>query len=135
MRGKVHHYIIYGYALMLRGGDQNLFQGGDTRTGAVKRDHAERFHALADGNLAHFTRAGTTDDQFANLVGNSHHFNDRHAPGITGIFATLAAAPAKKLGALKHGGINPEIGKHFGRITERLLAMRTDAAHETLRAG
>ncbi len=115
--------------------DEDLFQGGNAFAGAVEADHAERFHSLVDGDLAHFARAGAGDDEFADLVGDGHGFDDGHAAGVTGIFAAVAAASAVKLHAVEHGGINAQVLEHFVRIGHRFLAMRTDAAHEALRAG
>src|ERR1017187_3144605 len=54
---------------------------------------------------------------------------------LNGIFATVTAAAALELHPAESGGVNPEVFKHFGRISHRLAAMRTNAAHESLRAG
>src|ERR1039458_1982916 len=43
--------------------------------------------------------------------------------------------PRKKLNPVKHSRVNAEVFKHFRRIGDRFLAVRTDAAHEALRAG
>lgn len=119
----------------MRGGhDEDLFQSGNTLACAVKRDRAQRAHSLTDGDLAEFAGVGAGDDELADLIANGHGFDDGHASGVTGIFATLTAASAKKLHAAERGGINAEVFKHFCRISHRLLAMRTDAADETLRA-
>jgi len=65
------------------GGDEDLFEGGNTVAGAVEGHHAERSHALIDGELAHLARAGAGNDQFAYLVADGHDFDDGHTAGIT----------------------------------------------------
>ncbi len=79
---------------MRRGDQKHLFQRRDALARAVESHHAERAHSLADGHLAQLARVGAGNDEFADLVGDGHGFNDGHAAGVTGIFATVAAAAA-----------------------------------------
>src|SRR5271154_7626363 len=119
---------------MRRGHYENLFQSRHTFTRAVECDRAQRAHSLTDGDLTEFARVGAGDDELTDLVADGHGFDDGHASGVTGIFATVAAASAKKLHVAERGGINAEVFKHFCRISHRFFAMRTDAADEALRA-
>ena len=115
--------------------EKDLFERGNSFARPVKADHAERFHSLIDGDLAHLARAGAGDDEFPDLVADGHGFDDGHASGVTGIFATLAAASAVKLYAVEQCGFNAQVLEHFVGISHRLFAVRADATHQALRAG
>src|SRR6185369_2351614 len=97
---------FYSARSMRRGDDEHLFHGRDAVAGAVEADHAEGFHALVDGDLAHFARAGAGDDELADLVVDVHGLDDGHAPGVTGIFAAVATAAAIKLHAAEGSGLD-----------------------------
>ena len=75
----------------------------------------KRFHALLDGELADFLRAGALDDQFADFIGHGHGFDDGQAAGVAGILAALAAAPAIERGAVEIVRINAQVLEHFVR--------------------
>jgi len=86
-------------------------------------------------NLAHISPpCWRGDDELADLVADGHGFDDGHAPGVTGIFATLTTADRDKTDAGIQGGSISNM-EHFVGIRHRLLAMRADAAHEALGAG
>src|SRR5262245_49829489 len=58
------------------GDDEDLFERGNTLADAVQRDHSERAHALADGNLSEFATVRAGDDQLAELIADGHGFDD-----------------------------------------------------------
>ena len=86
-------------ALVRRRDNQRLFQRGETFLHAVKRDHAERMHSLADGDFADFARVGARNDELADGIRHGHGLDDGHTARVSGIFAAIATAPAVKLNA------------------------------------
>src|ERR1035437_6117183 len=121
--------------LMGRRQHEHLFQRGHAIAGTVQRRHAQRPHALANGDLAHLASVGAGDDELADLIRYGHGLDNGHAPGIAGVLAAVATPPAVQRDAVDDARIDAQILKHLLRIGNRFLAMRADAAHETLRAG
>src|SRR5262249_17728832 len=60
---------------------------------------------------------------------------DRHAPRIAGILAPFATTTAIKSNAVEDTGVDVQVRIHLGGVSDRLLAMRADAAHEPLGTG
>src|SRR6476660_4484141 len=115
----------------MRGGqNEHLFQGGEAFAHAVQGYHAQGPHALANGDLAHFTSVGAADDQLPDFVGDGHRFNDGEASGVTGILAAIAAAAAIERDAVERARVEAEVLVHLFRVSYRFFAVRTDAAHE-----
>ena len=112
-----------------------MLQRGDSVAGAVQRDHPQGPHALPNGDFTQLAGVGASDDQFADFVADRHRFNDREAPGITGVFAPLAAAPPVESHTIEDARVDIQVLIHLGWIGDRLFAMGTDTAHETLSAG
>jgi len=125
-----HHRLSVG-----GGKQQDLLKRGAAIARTVNGHHAERSHALGDGDLAHFTRAGAGDDEFADFVADSHGLDDSHTARITGILTAVAAASAIKRDTVQDARVNVQVLIHLGWIGDGFLAMRADAAHEALCAG
>src|SRR6266567_461244 len=127
--------VVSKQALMAGGHHEGLFEGADAFAHFFHGGGAQRAHALIDGDFGNLHGAAARNDHLADFIGDAHGFEDGGASGIAAVIATIAAAPAENTLLLEKIRGDVEIAEHGRRISHRLLAGRTNAAHEPLRAG
>src|SRR4030095_11823712 len=95
---------------------------------------AQRDHSFVNRLAPQFERRGAHENQFAEILGDFHHFVQADTTLVAGVVALLAALALVRNHRLGIFGVDPGVHQSLGWRGMRFRAVLANAAHETLRA-
>src|SRR5258708_21147869 len=111
---------------------QYLFHGGHSQRHLHQSASPQGQHSQFHCFLFQLQRGRANQDQFAQLVGNFHHFVQAGSSLVTTLVANVAAFAVINLGGLDLFHAVPGIQQHLRRHCQFFLAVRSNAPHQSL---